>query len=477
MSTEKALGILTARLMFRSETVMRRILVLFCFSILLSPVWAQQSALTLDQAVQQALAKYPAIRASLEQVAAAAAGINLARTAYLPRTDFVGQVNRATRNSVFGLLLPQGVIPSISGPVLGTNELTNVWGSAIGVLVSWEPFDFGLRKANVELAVAARTRREADLSLSRLQVSVAGADGFLTLLAAQQTVAAARAAVERARMVDQVVGARAQSGLRPGADAARAHAELAFADTQLARAEQAAEVARAALANLLGVRAGQVMVQPGPLLGPPPAAQPAPGTLSAHPAAQQQRAAIEEVKDQERVLDRSYYPKLYLQGSSYARGTGARTDGTTGGGFSGLGPNIQNWAVGVTVAFPAFDFFSIRARKEIQLHRERSETAQYEHLLQDLQGQLEQALAQYRGAVRIARNTPVQLDAARMAEQQATARYNSGLGNIIEVAEAQRLMTQAEIDDSLARLGVWRALLAIAMAQGDLQPFLQSAAK
>ena len=42
--------------------------------------------------------------------------------------------------------------------------------------------------------------------------------------------------------------------------------------------------------------------------------------------------------------------------------------------------------------------------------------------------------------------------------QQATARYQSGLGNIDEVAEAQRLLTQAEIDDALARLSVWRGI-------------------
>lgn len=451
--------------------------VIFCVICSVVPSWAQQSPLTLEQAVQQALTKYPAVRASLEQVSAAAASINLARTAYLPRADFLGQVNRATRNNVFGLLLPQGVIPSMSGPVLGTDDLTNVWGSAVGVLVSWEPFDFGLRKANVELAGAARMRREADLSVTRLQVSTGAADGFLTLLAAQQTVVAARAAVEKARVVDQVVGARAQSGLRPGADAARAHAELAFAETQLVRAEQAAEVARAALADLLGVPAAQIVVQHGPLLGAPPQTPPPPGALADHPIAQQQHAAIEEVKDQERALDRSYYPRFFLQGSSYARGTGARTDGTTGGAFAGLAPNIGNWAVGMTVTFAAFDLPSIRARKEIQLHRERSETAQYERVLQDLQGQLEQAQAQYQGARRVAENTPVQLEAARAAEQQATARYNSGLGNIVEVAEAQRLLTQAEIDDSLARLGVWRALLGVAAAQGDLQPFLQLAAK
>jgi outer membrane protein len=457
--------------------MMRWIIVAFCFGGLVLPSHAQQQPLTIGQSVERALAQYPAIRSSLEQVAAAAAGINLARTAYLPRADFLGQVNRATRNNVFGLLLPQSVIPSVSGPVLGINDLTNVWGTATGLLVSWEPLDFGLRKANVEVADAARARREADLSVTRLQVSTGAADGFLTLLAAQQTVIASRAGVERARTVDRIVSARAQSGLRPLGDASRAHAELAFAETQLVRAEESVEVARAALASILGMSSAQVSVQSGPLLQLPPQTEPQPNPLTVHPLVQQQKAAIEEVKQQERALDRSYYPRFFLQGSGYGRGTGARTDGTTGGAFAGLAPNTGNWALGITVTFPAFDLPSIRARKEIQFHRERSETAQYDRILQDLQGQLEQAQAQYRGARRVAEDTPIQLDAARTTEQQVTARYNSGLGNIVEVAEAQRLLTQAEIDDSLARLAVWRVMLSIAAAQGDLEPFLRLAAK
>ena len=52
-----------------------------------------------------------------------------------------------------------------------------------------------------------------------------------------------------------------------------------------------------------------------------------------------------------------------------------------------------------------------------------------------------------------------------------------GLANVIEVAEAQRILTQAEIDDALAKLGVWRALLGAAVASGDLQPFLQQILK
>jgi len=158
-------------------------------------VAAQPGPLTIGQAVQQSVDKYPAVRGSLEQVSAAAAGINLARTAYLPRADFLGQVNRATYNNVFGLLFPQSVIPSISGPVLGTNGLNSVWGSAVGTFVSWEPADFGLRKANVETAKATRDRATAEVNVTKLQVATAAADAFLTIAAAQQTVVAARAGV------------------------------------------------------------------------------------------------------------------------------------------------------------------------------------------------------------------------------------------------------------------------------------------
>ncbi len=229
-----------------------------------------QNPLTLGQAVQQAADKYPAVRASLERVSAADAGVSLARTAYLPRADFLAQLNRATRNNVFGLVLPQSVIPSISGPVLGTNGLSNVWGSATGVLVSWEPFDFGLRRAHTEAAQSVTRRAQADVELTRLEVQSAAADAFLTLLAAEQNMSAAQAGVERARVFEQVVGSLAASGLRPGADAARARAESALTQTQLSQAQQAAEVARASLSQFLGVEPAQINVQPGPLLAMPP---------------------------------------------------------------------------------------------------------------------------------------------------------------------------------------------------------------
>ena len=107
----------------------------------------------------------------------------------------------------------------------------------------------------------------------------------------------------------------------------------------------------------------------------------------------------------------------------------------------------------------------------------RAEAARAQQIEADLRAQWAVAVAQLEGARRVAANTPVQVEASRTAAEQAEARYRSGLGNIDEVAEAQRLRTQAEIDDALARLSVWRGLLAVATAAGDLQPFLAEASR
>ncbi len=434
---------------------------------------AQPAGLTVAQAVESALRNYPSIKVTQEQINAASAGIDLARTAYLPRIDAVAQINRATRNNIFGLLLPTaGVVPSMSGPVIGTNNLGTAWGSAIGALVSWEPFDFGLRRANVEVASAARAQSEAALKRTRFEVAVAATDAYLTMAAAQETVRAAQAGVERAETVSRTINALVNSELRPGADASRADAEVAAARTQLIQAQQAVEVARATVAQFTGVDPAQVAVAAPHLADLPAERKPAPLDPAANPVVVEQNAVIEQARAQLRALERSYFPRFYLQGAAYARGSGAELDGKIQGGLNGLAPTTQDYALGLTVQFPVMDKAATQAREAQQSATVRAQTAKALQIATDLRAQWNIAVARMEGARRVAANTPVQVAAARAALQQATARYQAGLGVIDEVAEAQRLLTQAEIDDALARLGVWRSLLQLATAAGDIQPFL-----
>ncbi|MEN6604560.1 MAG: TolC family protein [Bryobacteraceae bacterium] len=428
---------------------------------------------TLRQAVAEALERYPATKVSLEKMAAAAGAVNLARTAYLPRLDFSAQASRATRNNVFGLLFPQAGVPGISGPVLGTNSLESVWGSAVGLQFAWEPFDFGLRRTNVAQAEAGRRRAEASVDRTRFEVASAAADAFLTLVAAQQTAIAAEAGVRRSKVLQTTVDALVNSQLRPGADASRARAEAAAAEIQLIQAQQAIDAGKASLSQFVGTPPERISIQPDRLLNSLPDGAPLPGDVASHPILVEQHAAIQEAEAAQRVLDKSYYPRFNLLGAIYGRGTGAMTDGTTMGGLSGLGPNIHNWAVGFAVTFPLLDLPSLKVRKEIAAHQQLAETARYEKERQDLSSELARARAALEGARKVAQNTPVQVAAARDAERQATARYKAGLGTLIEVTDAQRLVTQSEIEDNVARVAVWRAELGIRMAEGDLEPLLR----
>src|SRR5258708_1652398 len=209
--------------------------------------------LTLNDAIQRALKNYPAIKESRARAQAAEEGVGVARTAYLPRLDTMWQENRGTTNNVFGLLFPQSTLFSMTGPVLGTRSLgDSVWGSAGAVLLSWEAVDFGQRKAGVDVARAQTSLAKNQSALTELDVASAAADAYLTVLAAEESVRAARANVARVHIFSDNVLTLVQNQLRPGADQSRAQAELAAASNQLSQAVQIAEVARASLADAIG---------------------------------------------------------------------------------------------------------------------------------------------------------------------------------------------------------------------------------
>jgi len=433
---------------------------------------ANAGPLTLNDAIQLALKNYPAIKESRARAEAADASVGVARTEYLPRLDMLWHENRATTNNVFGLLLPQPVISSISGPVLGTRSVgDSVWGSAGGVLLSWEAVDFGQRKAAVDAAQAESSLAKSQTTLTELDVASAAADAFITVLAAEESVRAVRANVDRLQVFANNVRTLVQNQLRPGADQSRAEAELAIASNQLSQAVQIAEVARASLADAVGSAGLSFELATGALTTIPQFTIEA-ADLTTHPAARAGQAAIDVVRARERALDREYFPHVTLQSAFSARGTGADVPGVPSYG-NGLWPQVPNWAIGASVTFPAFDLFSINARKRVEVQNELAESAHYERTIQALTTQEVKASALMKAAMAIANNTPIEREAATAGESQARARYQNGLASVTEVAEAQRLLAQAEADDAVARLGVWRALLARAQAHGDLTPFIE----
>lgn len=433
---------------------------------------AAPRSFTLPEAVNYALANYPAVRAAIQAYAAAHEGIGLANTAYLPNVSVLWQENRATRNNVAGMLLPQPVIPNPSGPVIAESN-RSFWGSGAGVLISDEPFDFGYRRALVRAAQASERRSQAEVQLTRLDVAAGVADAALIVLATEQQVRASQADVDRRTVFARSVHAVVDAHLRPGADASRADAELAAARTQLALAQETQEIRAAVLAQVLGLAGSKIEIKLDPFLRPPPQTLWNPGSIREHPLAVVEQRRVEETQSRFNILNHAYYPHFGFQALLAGRGTGTNGQGAPLHGTAGLWPGeAMNWGAGVTLALPVLDIAAIHARKKIELANEGRDRALYDQALQNLTGEMAQAQARLDGARRVAENTPVELQASQQSELQARARFQAGLGTIVDVAEAQRLLLRAEIDDSLASLNVWRALADLAAAQGDLSPFL-----
>jgi outer membrane protein len=191
---------------------------------------------------------------------------------------------------------------------------------------------------------------------------------------------------------------------------------------------------------------------------------------SSHPRAIEADAHIDAARARDRVLDASYVPRIEVQSALSGRGVSRQIDGTANG--TALGLQTTNWAVGLSVTFPSLEIFRTQARRHVEADRLQEASARYDRTLQVLQSQEARARAVTAAAFQIAGNIPQQLQAARDTDAQARVRYDSGLTTVVEVAEAQRLLAEAEAESAVANLAIWRSLLAEAIVKGDVQSFL-----
>jgi outer membrane protein len=223
----------------------------------------------------------------------------------------------------------------------------------------------------------------------------------------------------------------------------------------------------------MGTAGNEIRLDSGKLLDLPPVDSLPSVTPSANPLAQEQIASVRQAQAQEKVLSRTDYPRVFLQAEGFGRGSDVPNNGSIIGNLNGLVPARGNWIAGLTITFPnVFDFKALSAEKQVAKATENSQQALYDKTIQDLTGQVQAALAQLKGAQLVAEQTPIELAAARTSETQSRARYDASLATLVEVAEAEGLLAQAEMDDAVARLNVWRSLFGVAYAQGDWQPFL-----
>jgi outer membrane protein len=428
----------------------------------LAPVGAQAPAGTgLEQAMALAVRNYPSIAAADSRTQAAEADLDLARTDYLPKVDVMLQANRSTLNNITGLMLPQSVMPSISGPPFASTS-QSAFNSAAGVLASWQPFDFGYRGAKVRAALGRVDAAGADEDAVKLDVEANAATAFLNLAAAQRLEQVATANLERLHNYRFAVDVLVQNKLRAGVEGQLAASAEAQAQAVLAQASRDVARSRATLSRLTG---SEWPAQRVDLPKAAAAAAPAPAAPSIHPLARKQQAVAGAAESDAQATARSYAPTVAIIGGASTRGSGRLANGTFVGGSTGLTPDTGNWAVGVQLNFALGSLPAVRARAASQ--RATETLAQ----LAERQAQAAAALASARQVAAVA---PVQLSAARLAYDQQHSRFRSGLVTSVEVSSAAASLAQAEAQDALAQIELLRALLESAAAGGSLAEFHQA---
>lgn len=435
--------------------------------------WPQAKArtpLTLEAAIDFALAHHPALRVQRAGERAAEADVAAAEAGILPRVDLSGQLNRATGNVLPGSLFAMPNIPSVSGPA-GTHDFdSGTFGSLFGVSAALDVAGLKRRMTLVDAALEERNRARAGTDARKLAVAFGAADAFVALVTQQEVVKATRASVERARTLATQLGTLAQSELRPAADAARAKAEQALAQTQLVRAQQVEAVRRALFAQALGAAGEAFDAIAGPLTSKTSRAEVSSGARN--PLLVEAEAARAAALARSRATDLEYWPRVDVAAALWVRGSGYARANSIAAPADGLVPNTGNWAAGIVVSWPVLETFAVKARAAAAAANVEAAAARQDEIAQAVESQIDTARAALDGARAVAEQTQPALASARAAEEQARARFDAGLGAEIEVADAQRLLAQAELEDVSARLGVWSGMLLLSRALGDLTPFL-----
>jgi outer membrane protein TolC len=462
-----------------NQTVWRRTAVvgLTVFVVLTPAALAAEAAgeaLTIDGAIRHALSHHPSLRARRAVEHATEALTDITRAGLLPDIELTAQLNRATGNVVPGALFPQRGIPGVSGPARGRGLDGGAFGSAVGVSGSFDIVGYKQHVRQIDAALADQAHAHAGTDMRRLEIAFDAADRFIEAVLRGETVKTARASVARAKVFLTTVEGLVAGSLRPGVDLSRAQAERALADTQLARAEQSEAVARLELGLALGEGGHPITPLSGRLLKLPEVA-PISAESTADPRRAEAAAGQAAAVKKQAVADLAYLPRLEAVGALWLRGSGLFAGGADLGPGKGLLPDAPNWGVGLVLTWPALELSATRARvRALAAHVEQA-AAVSDEVTQAIAAQLATARAVLAGVERVATHTPTAVAAARAVERQATARYQAGLATVLEVAEAHRILEQAEIEDTVARLGIWRGLLLYARATGDLAPFVARA--
>jgi len=175
---------------------------------------------------------------------------------------------------------------------------------------------------------------------------------------------------------------------------------------------------------------------------------------------------------QEKLVKKSYLPKLNLIGAAWTRGSSLTSNDTYDNLSTGLNYDRYNYMGGLALTYNLTDIIHQKDKASIidfQAQAFQEEMNGQKFLLES---QMQQADVDILAALDRLKEVPIQLKAAQDAFSQKSAQYNAGLVNIAELTDVSYLLFSAETDQVGAKTDLLNTLLQKAITNNTLTIFL-----
>ena len=386
---------------------------------------------TLEECVQIALARHPGIGAARSDVVAGDERVRQQRSVYLPQLEGVGSMDRRKTSAGAAIGVPGG------GGGGGSAQAFNFY--TVGLTLSQVLFDFG---RNLDAMRAARARRdslEADAAAERETVVRDVKQAYFDLLAARRLRDVAEEVLRSNRQQLEQAQGRYDVGFTTKLDVTRSEVLVANAELDLLTARNNAQIAEAALRNAMGLEGPldfdpvDVLETRGVEIGEDESVAAA---LESRPELASLRAQREAADEDASSRWKEHLPELTGEG---------------GYDWAGSGPLENRWNVGASLRVPIFSGGLTDARVGEARANALALGFREEALRQDVALEVRRAWLETKRAQEAIAVSARARDQARENLALAEGRYTTGVGNVIELvdAQAQRASGEAEYVRSL----------------------------
>ena len=398
--------------------------------------------LSLEEAINTALAVQPQLRQAHAGTQAAYARADEARASLLPRLDLTGIYSRSTAN----FTARPGALPSTTVVTERTTSGRSFNYYQLGATGSQLLWDFNLSWDRWRSAQSTAEAQRLTEQASRLQTILSVQVAYFTVAARKDLVLVAQETLDNQRRHLQQIEGFVRVGTRPEIDLAQARTDEANARVALINAQNNYETSKAQLNQAIGVeRSTDFEVRDETLPVLPNEDKPLDPLLEDAYKGRPELASVEQSVRAQRFFSSSvrgaYFPSLSL-----------------GASFTDNGPALDNltwnWSAQLQISWNIFQGLLTTSLSREANFTLASIEAQRDALRQSVRLEVDQARLFLRGAKEALVAANEALESARIRLHLAERRYQTGVGDVIELGDAQVALTTSQAQAVVARFNI-----------------------